>query len=345
VNSATLRRHLFHIENRHSFCNALYLPAICIAYLRRVEQFLLSRAAMRGNLWSVVLAAGAGSRLARMTGGVPKQFWRPNDGPSLIESTIDRLAPICPSDRTIIVVGGAHRGHVRRWPKYRSQGRFAFQPDDRGTAAGLLFGLLPVLAADPDGVVVVTPADHGVRNSTIFRRGIVDAIAHAQHPGGVVIFGVEPDEPREDYGWITLDPAGSSGPIQAVASFVEKPALETTCRLLKSGAVWNSMVVVARARELIDLCRIQQGWLTAVFQHALALPPAARHEFLASSYPAIQPTDLSRDVLTHARGLWAYTWPAAMGWSDLGTPERFCRWALHRPSDQVSVAQGASDIG
>jgi len=297
---------------------------------------------MRGNLWSVVLAAGAGSRLSRMTGGVPKQFWRPDDGPSLIESTIDRLAPICPSDRTVIVVSDAHRKHVRRWPGYRSQGRIVYQPDDRGTAVGLLFGLLPVLTADPDGVVVVTPADHGVRNPATFRRGIVDAITHAQSPGGVVIFGVEPDAPREDYGWITLDSAGPAGRIRAVTSFVEKPASDSASRLLKSGAVWNSMVMVARARELIDLCRMHHRQLTSVFQHALELPSAVRHAFLASRYPAIEATDLSRDVLTHARGLWAYTWPAAMGWSDLGTPERFCRWALRPPPDAVRVPEGAS---
>jgi mannose-1-phosphate guanylyltransferase len=298
---------------------------------------------MRGNLWSVVLAAGAGSRLSRMTGGVPKQFWRPDDGPSLVESTIDRLAPICPSDRTLIVVGDGHRGYVRQWPSHRSQGRIVFQPGDRGTAAGLLFGLLPVLTADPDGVVVVTPADHGVRNPSMFRQGIVHAIAHAQHPGGVVIFGVEPDGPREDYGWITLDPVSPPGRIRAVTSFVEKPALDTANRLLKSGAVWNSMVMVARARALVDLCRVQQGPLTAVFQHALALPSTVRHAFLASRYPAIAPRDFSRDVLTHAQGLWAYTWPASMGWSDLGTPERFHRWALHPPLDAVRAA-GASAI-
>lgn len=299
---------------------------------------------MRGNLWSVVLAAGAGARLSRVTGGIPKQFWRPDDGPSLLESTIDRLAPICPSDRTLIVVGDDHRGHVRRWPGHRRQGQIMFQPGDRGTAAGLLFGLLPVLTADPDGVVVVTPADHGVRNPAIFRQGIVDAISHAQTSGGVVIFGVEPDEPREDYGWITRAPARPFGRIRAVTSFVEKPAIDTASQLLRSGAVWNSMVMVARAGALLDLCRMQQGPMTAMFQQALALPSIARPAFLAGAYPAIAARDFSRDVLTQARGLWAYTWPAAMGWSDLGTPERFRRWARHPPRDAVRVVGEASAI-
>lgn len=291
---------------------------------------------MRGNLWSVILAAGAGSRLSRLTGGVPKQFWRPDDGPSLLETTVARLAPICPSDRTLIVVGETHQSYIRA--DRRIRGRVVFQPGDRGTAAGLLFGILPVLTADPDGVVAVTPSDHGVRNPGIFRRGILDAIAHAQHPGGVVLFGVEADAPREDYGWITLTPGSCAARIRRVASFVEKPSAESASRLLESGAVWNSMVVVARAHDLMGLCRLQQPSMTAVFDHALTLPSTARHAFLAENYAAIETVDLSRDVLTTAPGLWAYTWPAGMGWSDLGTPERFGRWARHTRRDAVQVA-------
>ena len=286
---------------------------------------------MRGNLWSVVLAAGSGHRLSGITGGVPKQFWRPGDGPSLMDSTLDRLAPICPPERTIIVVGDGHREYVRQRPKYRSRGRILFQPHNRGTATGLLFGLLPVVAADPDGVVVVTPSDHGVRNQDVFRRGIIEAIAHAQHPGGVVLFGVEPSAPRDDYGWISLSQPAGDGGISAVRSFIEKPDLESASRLLASGAVWNTMVMVARARVLIDLCRSQRPRLTSVFEQASTLPRDARRAFLIERYPTIEAVDMSRDILTNSRGLWAYSWPASMGWSDLGTPERFSRWA-NRPS-------------
>ena len=279
---------------------------------------------MKGNLWSVVLAAGSGRRLSGITGGVPKQFWRPDDGPSLLESTLDRLAPICPPERTVIVVGDEHHEHVRSSPKYRSRGRILFQPHNRGTAAGLLFGLLPVIAADPDAVVVVTPADHGVANQDIFRRGIIDAITHAQHSGGVVLFGVEPSAARDDYGWITLAPEEDG--IRTVRSFVEKPDFESANQLLASGAVWNTMVLVARAQALIDLCRGQCPRLTAVFERALMLPRDTRRTFLLETYPAIEAVDLSRDVLTNAQGLWAYSWPSSMGWSDLGTPERLRRW-------------------
>ena len=55
---------------------------------------------METQLWSVVLAAGSGRRLSDLTGGTPKQFWRPTGSTSLVEETLARLAPISPPERT-----------------------------------------------------------------------------------------------------------------------------------------------------------------------------------------------------------------------------------------------------
>jgi mannose-1-phosphate guanylyltransferase len=301
---------------------------------------------MAGRLWSVVLAAGAGTRLSSRTGGIPKQFWRPHGGSSLLEETLARLTPICPADRTVIVVGDQQRTHVRRWPAYRQRGRIVFQPADRGTAAGMLFGLLPILAADPHGVVVVTPSDHGVRNGGVYRSGILEAVAHAQFPGGIVIFGVAASAARTDYGWITLGSERRWTRIQPVASFVEKPDAGTAAQLLADGAAWNTMVIVARVEDLLDLCRVHVPDVTAMFDQALTLPRRQRHAFVAERYPGLSVADFSRDVATPSRALSAYTWPASMGWSDLGTPERLDRWLRPAPlaAALVDTAEAARQV-
>jgi mannose-1-phosphate guanylyltransferase len=141
-----------------------------------------------------------------------------------------------------------------------------------------------------------------------------------------VLFGVEPSAAQTDYGWITLDPPRVSAGVQRVVSFVEKPRVDAARRLLSSGAVWNTMVIVARARALIDLCREHLPDLTAVFVGAVNFPPLTRDAFLVERYPHLQAADFSRAVLTPAVNLLAYTWPATIGWSDLGTPERLHSW-------------------
>lgn len=286
---------------------------------------------MESSLWSVVLAAGAGERLSRVTGGIPKQFWRPTGTKSLVEHTLARLTPICPGSRTVIVVSDHQRDHVRRWPDAEKQGRIVFQPEERGTAAGVLFGLLSVLTAEPAAVVAVTPADHGVENPDAFRRGISKAVDHVQRHGGVVLFGVEPAAAQSDYGWISLADRRVNV-IQPVRSFVEKPPAEVARRLLKEGAVWNTLVIVARARELFRLCRRQLPVIAPAFVAALTLPSGTREKFLRARYVEFPAHDLCRDVLMRASGLLAYTWPASIGWSDLGTPERLDNWLRTAPT-------------
>ncbi len=281
---------------------------------------------MKSSLWSVVLAAGSGRRLSRLTGGIPKQFWCPAGTTSLVEETVARLAPICPAQRTVIVVNKDQRRYLSPRPSAPPSGLVVFQPEDRGTAAGVLFGLTEVLTREPDAVVLVTPSDHGVESPEAFRRGIRDAVAHLSLRDGVVLFGVEPSAAQTDYGWITLGPPTEAGGVQPVRSFVEKPPQDAAQRLLASGAIWNTMVLVARGQTLFDLCRQQLSGMAAVFISSLSLPHDAREAFLAARYPHLEAADFSRHVLTPAVDLLAYTWPASIGWSDLGTPERLRHW-------------------
>jgi mannose-1-phosphate guanylyltransferase len=190
-------------------------------------------------MWSVVLAAGHGRRLASVTRGTPKQFWRAPNRPSLLEETFARLAPLAPPERTTVVIDQTHRCYVPgegRWARW-----LLYQPEDRGTAAGVLLALSPVVDSTTDAVVVLTPSDHGVADSARFRAGILHA-ASVVRSGKVdaVLFGVEPGAPVADYGWITPGPAyqwTDSRSLRRVAGFVEKPTADCAHRLFDAKAV------------------------------------------------------------------------------------------------------------
>src|SRR6185436_6374908 len=112
------------------------------------------------TLWPVVLAAGAGRRLSSVTGGTPKQFWSPDGGPSLVETTLERVAPLGSLERTVVIVDRAHESYVRAVERRWGAANIVWQPGDRGTAAGVLLALTPVLDADPNALVFLTPSDH-----------------------------------------------------------------------------------------------------------------------------------------------------------------------------------------
>jgi len=223
---------------------------------------------MESNLWSIVLA-----------GNVPQP-------PTVVEQTVARLRSICPGHQTVVVLNESQRDHVRRSLPGPGSGRLVFQPGDRGTAAGLLFGLLPVLTTDPAALVVVAPSTQAVENTDAFQQDIGEAVAHARRRFDAVLFvGRKP--------W--------------------------------TRAVWNTGVIVAPARTLFDLCRRRLPSLSAVFVAALTMPLETRRRLLAAQYPQLPSRDLARHVLMASTHLADSTGQLSPGWSALTTqdqPER-----------------------
>ena len=299
------------------------------------------------DLWAIVLAGGAGRRLTALSGGIPKQFWAFKDGPTLVEETARRIAPLAPAHQRVTVVDASHERYVECLRYRKALGQVVYQPADRGTAAGVLLGLTPVLEADPDAIVLVTPADHGVTHTDQFHRGILSAVALVRAGvRDVVLFGVEPTAPAPDYGWITPAPAGppSVGHFAPVSRFHEKPGAAEAERLYVSGSVWNTMVLVGRARTIFSECERHLPDVAAMFLAARREPDASRSGFLAAHYPGLPSSDFSRDVIARARGLALYTWPGRMGWSDLGTPERLRAWRDGTKSSSGRASRRGIDV-
>jgi mannose-1-phosphate guanylyltransferase len=283
-------------------------------------------------MWSLVLAGGRGRRLAGLTGGIPKQYYAPRGGLTLLEDTLDRLAPLAGAARTVTVIDRAHRDMAAALRSRTALGRLAHQPFDRGTAPGVLFGLTE-LPADPDDMVILTPSDHGVASSRTFRQGLRRvAIAIAAGQAEIVLFAVVPHGPSVDLGWIlpARGYATAVGELPHGGAFIEKPDADLAQRLFAAGAGWNTMVLMARVGALLALCRQHLPRHAAVFDRARRLPRTQRSSVLEDAYDELPAADFSHDVLTPAVGLRLYTWPDSLGWTDLGTPERLASWLERR---------------
>lgn len=282
---------------------------------------------MTNPTWNLILAAGAGRRLATVTGGVPKQFWRTKGAPSLLDETVARVLPLAGPAQTVVVVDRAHRPYVVAAGLNRSVGEVIYQPQDRGTAAGVLFGIAHIAAKSPDAIVVMTPSDHGVRAAAAFRAGLRSAIRHvASGRASVVLVGARADRPATDYGWILPSTTPLDGDLATVDRFVEKPEPAVAESLLQSGALWNTMVLVAPASTIVDLHRRAAPGLFDAFRPARDLVGPDRQEFFERVYPKLPRLDFSAHILTPAPSLSVVVWPDDMQWSDLGTPERLHAW-------------------
>jgi hypothetical protein len=85
----------------------------------------------------------------------------------------------------------------------------------------------------------------------------VQEVARAleRHPDRVVLLGGQPTSPEGEYGWIEPGPPidGDDGVVSAVRQFWEKPSEARAQMCLSTGCLWNTAIVVARARALLEL--------------------------------------------------------------------------------------------
>ena len=282
------------------------------------------------NPWALLLAAGDGTRLAQVTRGadgvsVPKQFCTFGGSTSLLGLARDRARRVVADSRIVTVVSAWHE---RWWRRELADGaQVVVQPENRGTAVGLLVPLLAILARDPEARVWVLPSDHWVRDEETLARCARAAFARIDEDAGrIVMLGIEPDSADSQYGWIlpAADDVGDPDGFARVASFVEKPPTSEARRLRERGAVWNSFLLVARARTLVQLYERRLPALLATMRQAVA------GRDLASVYAGLPSLDFSKDVLQGAEDSLLLERVPACGWSDLGTPERLRR-CLGRP--------------
>jgi mannose-1-phosphate guanylyltransferase len=289
-----------------------------------------------GDLWAVVLAGGQGVRLRPLIRRIygddrPKQFASLVGARSLLRQTIDRIGPVVSPNRTVTVI---RRNHADYLPEALGGAEVRYvlrQPEDRGTAAGVLFPVHWIHHRDPHAVVAVFPSDHFVHEEQRFSEHVghvVDAVR--RNPDWVVLLGAAPTDPDPDYGWIEPgEPVGytaAGDAISTVRRFWEKPSSLAARGCLEQGWLWNTFVFVASAALLLDLARqflprLDEGlslmthcWDTEkeawALEHAYSLAPSA---------------NLSRCILERRPSSLVVSRLPAVTWSDWGRPERVIR--------------------
>jgi mannose-1-phosphate guanylyltransferase len=285
--------------------------------------------------WAVVLAAGDGTRLATLTAdasgnSVPKQFCSLNGGSALIVETLQRARHVAALEHVCAIVAQQHAPHWRRPLGSLPRRNVIVQPQNRGTANGVLLSVLSILERDPLAQIVFLPADHLVLDENALARALRDLVAVMNRsPEGLTLIGIEPEEADPELGYIVPGRPLHDGS-RSVARFIEKPAPQTLQELTRARALWNSFIFGARGASLLGLLRIHLG--ASVEDMATALARDAQTSggsAVARHYERLTNADFSRDVVQRATHPLRVIRAPACGWSDLGTPRRVAQ-ALSR---------------
>ena len=276
------------------------------------------------HFWALVLAGGDGTRLQgltrQLTGSpIPKQYCRILGNRSLLEATLDRLAPLIPPLRTLAVVNRSHLALARPQLTTLAPKNVLVQPRNRDTGPGILWSLLQLARRDPEATVAIFPSDHDVRDEAAFRRSVRDmAGLVAANPTRIALLGARPDRVETGFGYIALGPRLATAAVSAfrVRAFHEKPRHELATAILRRGGLWNTFVMVGRVQRFLEL-------LTAVLPDEVArldrvpADPGA----LVDTYETLAPWNFSRDFLGRIPEHLVVARGDRLGWSDWGTPE------------------------
>ncbi len=290
-----------------------------------------SRASAFARAYAVIMAGGSGTRFWPVSRRKhPKQLLALFGKSTLLEQTVVRIASAIPPERIYIFTNKLLRAEIIRLLPQIPREQIVAEPAARNTAPTIGLAAHEILRHDPDGLMVVLPADHVIKKPAAFRRALRAACRCASTAGRSVILGIKPTRPDVGYGYVRFGRRGGRAEgqeIYQVEKFTEKPTLPLARRYLASGKYrWNGGMFVWRASTLLrNLERHQPAMARSLAQIAQA-GGVRSGATLRRIFPRLEKISIDFALMQKISNIFGVT--GDMGWSDVGS------WAavydLHR---------------
>lgn len=281
----------------------------------------------------------------------PKQFLALTGRHTMLQDTALRLQGLPDSVDVmapIVVCNAEHRflAASQLSTVQTAKPHILLEPVGRNTAPALTLAALQGCASGGDPILLAMPADHVVTDRPAFHAAVLKALSIATE-GGMVTFGILADRPETGYGYIQRGAPQSHGAYR-IASFAEKPDLDTARRYVESGGYfWNSGLFMMRASvwlKAIEHCRhdILQA-CTAAMTHSVRDLDFVRPD--AAAFKACPSDSIDYAVMERLPALPELDIPACVlplqaGWSDLGAWDAVWDVLDHDANGNAIVGEG-----
>ncbi len=266
------------------------------------------------------MAGGIGSRFWPLSkDNMPKQFLDIlGTGKSFIRATFERFLPLVPPANFVVVTNAAYKQLVLEQIPELREDQVLCEPMRRNTAPCIAYATYHILSQCPEASIAVTPADHLVTNEREFQRVIGQGLDFVEgHRDALMTIGIKPSRPETGYGYIEVNSAADG--IVPVATFKEKPDLETAKQFLAAGNFfWNSGIFLWSTDAIMGAFRQYLPDMAALFDEGRGLfGTPAEQEFINRQFERCENISIDYGVMERSRS--RYTVAADFGWSDIGT--------------------------
>jgi mannose-1-phosphate guanylyltransferase len=282
--------------------------------------------------FAIIMAGGVGTRFwPKSRGRSPKQFLEILGKGTMVENTVDRLRPLVDQKDVFVVTNRLQTEMLRKLVPWLPPENILAEPLGRNTAACVGLAALWVQRINPDGMMVVSPADHIVKNPDEFVRILRLAVRVADERDALVTIGIKPTHPETGYGYIQSaeeeidrNEYRSEG-VYRVKTFAEKPNLETAERFLKSGDfLWNSGIFVWKASVVLREIELHLPDLYEQLRDvAEAIGTQVYEQTLEHAYRIIRSISIDYGIMEKAGNVFVVK--GDFGWSDVGSWDEVVR--------------------
>jgi len=293
-------------------------------------------------MFAVVMAGGKGTRFwPRSREKMPKHLLDILGERTIIRETVDRIRPLVPAERILIVTGRSHAAElIRQLPEIPPE-NILIEPVGRNTAPCIGLAALHILRRTPDAVMLVLPSDHRIGDDDAYRRVLRVAAETASQGDPLVTIGIPPTGPETGYGYIEQgEPFSKSGTdkIYRVRSIREKPPRQQAESFLAQGGFsWNSGMFVWKASTIVKAIKqhlpdLHQGLLKI----REALGTNQEEEVVGTIYAGLKSVSIDYGVMEKAEDVLVI--PGAFGWSDLGSWDTL--WEISQKDENGNACRG-----
>jgi mannose-1-phosphate guanylyltransferase len=270
------------------------------------------------QLYALVMAGGKGTRFwPQSRRRRPKQVTPLGGGPSLLRATVDRLLPLVPAERILVVTGEVMLDAVREEVPDIPPDNVLVEPSGRNTAPCVGWGAVEVgRRGGGDAVMAVLPSDHRITKPDQLRAVLQAAADAARQTNALVTVGITPTRPETGFGYLEVGTTvGEWGgwTFAGVERFVEKPDRQTAERYVSEGRhLWNAGMFLFTVDSIRDAFRHYLPRSAEALEE-LQHDPSRLHEL----WERLEETSIDYGVMERSRHL--LTVPSDIGWSDLGS--------------------------
>ncbi|HWL46284.1 MAG TPA: mannose-1-phosphate guanylyltransferase/mannose-6-phosphate isomerase [Sphingomonadaceae bacterium] len=286
----------------------------------------------------LVMCGGAGTRLwPSSREGRPKQFLPLLGSRSTFQETMLRVSDAAIFGRPVVITNTQYRFIVSdQLAEIGIEADILLEPARRDSGPAIAAGAAFAAQRDGNPVLVALAADHIVTDKTAFVAACAEA-ARAAREGRIVTFGVKPDRPATEYGYICPGEKLHDH-VLAVEGFVEKPDEKTAQGYIAQGYLWNSGNFVFVAGDLLGEYAAHDPDTVAAAKAAIELAgkDLGFVTIDAEAFGRTRATSIDYAVMEKTRN--AAVIPVSYGWSDVGSWHAV--WELSARDASGNAAEG-----